>query len=285
MTLTEAKKLWKLSKDSKLDGYKITGYLGSDPIPVVPDEVDGVPVVALGNNALRDNEIITGIVLPDSIISLGNAAFRHCTRLEEIDLPDGILELPKQLFAGCQRLRRVKLPARLIAMESSVFSTITDDEHMIGCDALEELTISADNSKFTAIDGILYNKEGTKILVLPNKTSITLPDTLTEIPSYAFSGMKCLKSIVLPDKLKKIGKGAFAQCQELENVTIPASVKTIGDMAFWLCPKLDLTFLGAKTKLDKQAIWECPNVVIFAPAGSPAQKYAEERDLTFIETE
>ena len=73
-------------------------------------------------------------------------------------------------------------------------------------------------------------------------TSITLPDSLTDIPRYSFAGCASLRHInnsnseiaanTLSDNITVIGDNAFQECTALEVLNIPATVEHIGDNAF-----------------------------------------------------
>lgn len=65
-------------------------------------------------------------------------------------------------------------------------------------------------------------------------TSITIPDTVTEIREDAFYGTK-LASIDLPSSLLSLGSHALRGCSKLQDVTIPRSVTKIGEGAFEKC--------------------------------------------------
>ncbi len=67
------------------------------------------------------------------------------------------------------------------------------------------------NPYYTSVDGVLYSKDMTKLLSVPvGKSTVEIPDTVTEIGEFAFSF-----------------------CNEIEKITIPATVKNVGDRAFW----------------------------------------------------
>jgi hypothetical protein len=58
--------------------------------------------------------------------------------------------------------------------------------------------------------------------------SVTLPQSLTKIGSFAFSG-SAITSIILPPNLTTIEGGTFANCQKLTSIVIPEGVTVIGD--------------------------------------------------------
>ena len=51
--------------------------------------------------------------------------------------------------------------------------------------------------------------------------SVTIPDSVTSIGSYAFRGCSGLISITIPDSVTSIGNGAFLRCDSLMSITIP----------------------------------------------------------------
>lgn len=73
--------------------------------------------------------------------------------------------------------------------------------------------------------------------------------------------MRSIKSIIVPDSIMSIGKGAFRYCSSLQDIVIPESVTYIGDGAFY----------------------GILNVVIHAPKGSYAIKFAKNNNVKFLE--
>ena len=65
-----------------------------------------------------------------------------------------------------------------------------------------------------------------------NLTSISLPDTITELPAEAFSGCESLGTIKLPANLVSIGNNAFYDCRSLASIDFPSGLQTIGSQAF-----------------------------------------------------
>lgn len=78
---------------------------------------------------------------------------------------------------------------------------------------------------------------GSKLLLV-SQTAVgdfTMPQGVTSIADYAFSGCKELTAIHLPEGLLKIGKNAFSNCEKLVGIQIPNSVSFIGNDAFQKC--------------------------------------------------
>ena len=68
--------------------------------------------------------------------------------------------------------------------------------------------------------------------------SITIPNSVTSIGNYAFYNCTGLTSVTIPNSVKSIGEHAFAYCNYLTSVTIPNSVTSIGFAAFSSCSGL-----------------------------------------------
>ena len=69
-------------------------------------------------------------------------------------------------------------------------------------------------------------------------TSVTIPDSVTEIGSGAFSWCSSLTSVTIPDSVTIIGDCAFSNCSSLTSIKIPDSVTSIGGGAFCGCDSL-----------------------------------------------
>ena len=92
-------------------------------------------------------------------------------------------------------------------------------------------------------------------------TSVTIPDSVTEIKSSAFSYCRSLTSVTIPDSVTTIGESAFSGCSSLTSVTIPDSVTTIGNSAFYKCSSLtSVTIPNSVTTIGKEAFSRCSNL-------------------------
>ena len=69
-------------------------------------------VTAIGSEAFRNCNLITGIDIPKSVTSIGGAAFVGCVNLKDITIPAGVTKIGYRTFAGCSKLTSVTIPDR-----------------------------------------------------------------------------------------------------------------------------------------------------------------------------
>lgn len=93
-----------------------------------------------------------------------------------------------------------------------------------------------------------------------NVTSVAIPEGITKIKENCFKQYAKLESLSLPNSLVEIGSYAFAECDALTEVIIPAGV-TIRDYAFGWCDKLvTITFKGKPTLVKGNVFANSTNI-------------------------
>lgn len=78
-------------------------------------------------------------------------------------------------------------------------------------------------------------------------TDLVIPNTVTKINNYAFSGAP-FRSIEIPSSVKSIGNNAFEQCDSLINISIPEGTVSIGNVAFDRCTNLSSVYISNTVK-------------------------------------
>ena len=151
---------------------------------------------------------ITSITITDSVTTVCNEAFNNCKLLTTIHIPENVTMIGENVFARCK--------------------------------SLIEISVDEDNPNYSSVDGILYNKNKTKLIQCPEGKvgSVTIPDSAIEIGDNAFFYCNLIVSIQLPEGVLHIGKNAFRYCTSLIDIAIPKNVKSIDNNAFAFCKSL-----------------------------------------------
>lgn len=111
-------------------GLTLIKYISEEENPIIPSEISGQKITAIGNFAFCNSEIESA-ELPDTIESIGKGAFIHCYNLKSIVLPKKLKVLSASLFQHCESLEELHIPDGVERVEDSVF---------FGCGSLNKLT-------------------------------------------------------------------------------------------------------------------------------------------------
>ena len=115
------------------DSVTVTGYFGSDMTPVIPAEINGLPVSKIGYNCFKGTQI-TSVYIPDTVHMIDTGAFSSCTKLKNVYfLSDATsIDIGPSAFQNCKALVNIKLPTETRTIGNNAFS---------GCSSLLKLTI------------------------------------------------------------------------------------------------------------------------------------------------
>ena len=196
-----------------------------------------IPASAFASSALMS------VVLPDSVTLIDDNAFRDCVDLQSVTFGEGEnLQLMSNVFYNTG-LTSLYIPANLTYIGEYAF---------VGLQGLEEFTVDENNPNYSAVDGVLYDKEVSKIVAVPaGKTgSLTLPETLETIGYGAFENSS-LETIFFDENsnILSIGYRAFYGADALTQITIPASVVSIDYYAFAMCENLETVVFAEGSRL------------------------------------
>lgn len=189
-------------------------------------------------------------------IADGGARLYDYTETEE---ENRILYLPEEAeglpVCAIEKGALARSSAEVLYIPATV--TEIEDGAFAGNGTLKALHVAEGNPVYRSIDGVIYSKDGSRLLISPpRKERVTVPESVTEIADGAFKDTKLI-SVILPSGLTRIGKGAFAGA-EIDYIRIPESVTTIGERAFSRCRKLtEIRAEGAPENIGENAFSGC----------------------------
>ena len=139
-------------------GIIITRYTGAGGDVVIPSTIEDFPVLEIGPGAFRggprdqpnNRDLVTSIVVPDSVEVIGHGAFSFMDALTRVTLPDGLRFIPDSLFRLSRNLVSVNLPSGLEEIGYSAFHGCTELSELIIPDSLSSVSFVRQDQRFVA---------------------------------------------------------------------------------------------------------------------------------------
>ena len=201
------------------------------------------------------------VVIPEGVKRIGgnpdNSIFEDTeTEIKSVVIPDSVIEIGERAFYTCLQLEEVTMGNGVKKIGQEAFAGCFKMRTIHLSDSLQEIGLRAFN-------------------FCESLEALELPSSLRNIEMEAFGNCISLKSLNIPDGVQAIPPGTFDRCSSMEELYIPSSVTKIGAGS-----KLMPQYVGERTGLE-----DCDNLTIYGAAGSAAEKYAQEKDITFVEDE
>lgn len=192
----------------------------------------GKNVTSIGDYAFDGWQNLLNITIFDTVTTIGMTAFRNCTSLTSVTIPNSVTNIGASPFGGCMNLTNI--------------------------------TVDKNNAYYKSVNGNIYNIDGTELIqyaVGKKETSFTIPNGVTSINNYAFSGCQNLTNITIPNSVSNISPGVFSDCINLIDITVPDSVTSINSSVFYGCTSLiSVTLPSTVTTIGSSAFKNCTSL-------------------------
>ncbi len=182
---------------------------------------------SIGREAFMGCESLTSITFPESLISIGNEAFYLCSGLTSIEIPRNVSSIGSQAFLGCSGLTSLEIPRNVSSIGSQAFQS---------CSGLTSIVVDENNSVYDSRNNCNAIIQTGINRLIGGCLNTVIPDSVTAIDDYAFSGCTGLTSIYIPDSVTDIYDCAFSGCTGLTSIYIPLSVTTIFASHYYFSP-------------------------------------------------
>ena len=216
-------------------------------------------VTSIGSYAFSSCSSLAGITIPSSVTSIGSYAFEYCRSLTSVTIPSSVTSIGSHAFSSCSSLTSITIPSSVTSIGSYAFFGCRSLQDVYYNGTIEDwckIAFGGSSSNPIGYAENFYMWNGSEYDLI---TELEIPETVTSIGAYQFSGFENLTSITIPSSVTSIGSYAFYGCSSLTNITIPSSVISIESSAFESCEKLYIFFTGIKTDTQLGDNWNPGN--------------------------
>ncbi len=267
----------------------ITGYTGTDESVVIPAEIGGKAVTAIGDYAFLEYDELKEITFPDSLVTIGESAFAG-TGLKNVTIPEGVKEIKEYAFEGCKSLTDVWFEGAKTGLDGSgAFFPFNNKDvvlhgpcgssswlsaqkegyqyeftggHTMQTEVVKKASMRTTSDGVITEDGILETKCSVCGQIEKTET-IAAPQIVTLSPSsFVYNGSDQLPQVTVTD--------ANGQIIAAEHYTVewPEDTKSVGSHEAVITFQGDYYFGHAYVTWD---ITEAANVVYSASEGTDDQ--------------
>ena len=262
----------------------------------IPDSV-----TSIGFCAFYNCKSLTSVTIPDSVTSIGDYAYHGCYftsenfvnnsnvelddsskptivdtdaggfcikdnvlvnmrpayAIGEVTIPNSVIIFGYSAFDSCESLISVTIPDSVTCIDDRTFSS---------CTSLTSIEVSGNNKNYSSIDGVLFNKNKSRLITYPagkTDSKYVMPNSVISIDDDAFDSCINLKSVTIPNSVTSIDSGAFSNCISLTSIEVSGNNKNYSSTD------------GVLFNKDKSEL-------ITYPAGKTDSEYAIPNSVTSI---
>jgi len=236
---------------------------------------------------------ITSVNVPASLATIQAQAFRGCPNLTSITVDaantvytsvdgalyniDGttLIQCPGGLTGTFSVPSGVTTVLAHAFSEASALTSVTFSDTVssintamaVDTPTMTSFVVDAANPTYSSLNGIIYNKDQTTLVLAPKGISghFTIPDGVITLGDNSFGACELLTGVTIPDSVTTLAgswmTGPFTRCTGLTSMTIPDSVTSIAGPSFYGCTSLTSMHIGSgATTTGSGLAWECTSL-------------------------
>lgn len=236
----ENPKNWFVASGNTLTGLS-DEYLNMIDAPtdlVIPNNIGGSSITSIASGAFKDKNLLTSIVVPDTVTTIAANAFTGCSDSLKIDVSYAY----RYSIVGSPWGATSEKVIWNTVVEDWDTNPMTSDELVnagLAFNGVDEVHLNSNESQKismpTTVDGKKITKIGSRTsnsVINSNLYEVEIPNTVITVGDSAFKNCNNLKNIVIPNSVHNIEDNAFYMCTNIDILTIPDSVTSIGNNAF-----------------------------------------------------
>lgn len=292
----------------------------------IPEEINGKKVTEIGADLeeLKDKGIET-INVPSGVTKLDSNMFCYLINLKNINVspdnnsyksvdgivyskdgkeleiyPSGREEKEFSIPEGVEKLGKDSLyVGRVKAGYNSYYtysnlevinipSSVKEIINKFALNNLKEINVNSNNSVYKSIDGVLFTKDGTKLIKLPEEydvekyiipegvttigenafkprgsiKEVAIPNSVTVLEDYAFYNFSGISTIEIPSSITKIPRYCFGHCGGLKTVKFPSSITSIDLDVFYGSQDITDIYIDKEEGSITGAPWGAPETAV-----------------------
>lgn len=204
----------------------------------IENEINYLPVTSIDRNAFERCKSINSISIPSNVKEIGYESFALCRNLKSVTFDNGIGTLYNDCFDNTS-ITKIHFP-----------KSVKDINGISKIITLNSITIDKNNPYYTVVNGVLFNKDKSKLCCYPSgkkESSYTIPYGVETISRYAFS-YSLIESVTFPTTVKVIDYSSFSQCYKLKDVNLNEGLTKIDEFAFNYCYNISYLKLPSTIK-------------------------------------
>ena len=224
-------------------------------------------LTSIPEDAFRNCENLSSVVLPESVTVIGPAAFRDIDALKLITIPKNVEVIGMGIISGCSNLETIVVDPENETFDSrnNCNAIIAKKDFFDNFEGEEGVTVK----KNTLLAGCCATVIPEDVVVIRNGafngqirlTSISIPDSVVELEDGVFYGCSGLESIQMGKGVKILGTAVFMFCSNLTSITLPESLVELGYLAFQYCSNLEsITIPEGVTEIRLQTFGSCTSL-------------------------